>query len=50
MKILKMLRIILAAMMIGLSCIMPDAHKDISTKYRVEQRDPKDGEAKDELV
>jgi hypothetical protein len=47
MKILKMLRLILAAMMIGFSCIMPDAHKDFTTKYVIEQKDTKDDEPED---
>jgi len=44
MKLLRKLRLVLAAIMIGLSCIMPMAHKDHSNTYRIEQRDPKDVE------
>jgi hypothetical protein len=33
--------------MIGFSCIMPNSHKDVPTKYRLEQLDPKDDEVED---
>ena len=50
MKILKMLRLILVAIMIGFSCIMPDAHSDVSTKYLIEQKDTEDDEPEEKLI
>jgi len=44
MKILKILRLILTAMMIGLSVILPVPHKDHPQKHLTEQKDTKDDE------
>ena len=47
MKILKILRLILAAMMIGFSVILPVSHKDDSRKYQMEQKDILDDDTED---
>ena len=47
MKILKILRIILTAMMIGFSVILPVSHKDDSQKHQMEQKDTLDDDLED---
>lgn len=47
MKILKILRLILAAAMIGFSVILPGSHKDDPRKHQMEQRDTLDDDLED---
>jgi hypothetical protein len=47
MKILKTIRLILTAIMIGASCIFPVTYKDDTPKDLVEQRDIKEDDKDD---
>jgi hypothetical protein len=47
MKIIKTIRLILTAIMLGVSCIFPVTYRDDTPKYPIEQRDIRDDDKDD---